>query len=79
MITVCATNPIQIVEIYKKFFSIMALKNIVISALQMNSIRSTGGNLSLCPKRTASRVGIAAKWHKIILNQPRVCADILAR
>jgi hypothetical protein len=61
MITVCATKPKQMVDMYRKFFSIMALKNMVISALQMNKIRSTGGSRSLCPNNTASRVGIAAK------------------
>jgi hypothetical protein len=72
MITVCTTNPKQIVEIYKKFFSIRDLKNIVINALQMNNIRSTGGSLSLCPKRTARRVGIAAKCIRIMVIHPRV-------
>jgi len=61
IIKVCATNPIQIVEIYKTFFSINALKNIVTNALQMKIIKSTGGNLSLCPNKTANNVGIAAK------------------
>jgi len=62
----------QIVLIYKKFFSIRDLKNIVIKAHQIKIIRSTGGNLSLCPNNTASNVGIAAKWQRIILNHPKV-------
>lgn len=76
---VCAANPTQIVEIYKTFFSISALKNIVSNADQINTIMSTGGILSVCASSTAIRVGILDKCSKMIDSHPRVWALILPR
>jgi hypothetical protein len=71
-ITTCPINPRQIVETYKKFFSINDLKNNVVNAAQTNIIRSYGGNLSFCAKIIESRVGTAEKCNKTIVIQPNV-------
>jgi hypothetical protein len=72
IITVWAAKPKQIVAIYNEFFSISALKNKVIKADQTNTIRSTGGNLSLCAINTAINVGILDRCNRIIVSQPKV-------
>ena len=79
MITVCATKPTQIVAMYKKFFSIRLLKNMVIKAAQRNNTRSTGGSVSLLFNSTAAKVGTVARCMSMILNQPSVCALSLPR
>lgn len=79
MITVCATNPRQIVAIYKKLRSINDLKNKVINALQTNNIISTDGSLSLLLSNTAINEGIVERCKRIILIQPNVWALTLPK
>jgi len=70
-------KPAQIVVRYSRSFSNNALINIVVNALQMNTMMSIGGSLSLAPVSTENSVGNAAMCSITITAQPKACADTL--